>query len=652
MIVNTLKANSLDHLNDILEMANVPNTLILCFVSADIDHPELYNLLTKKGYVTVTYNTPGHFLDGKVLYSGITCMTLELPKHSFKLKRFDFDTDLFEVGHKIGQFAQNAYEEADALIFATAYSEANYDILLQGFDDGCDHLVSVFGGIAGSNHCKNEGMIGIDGRVSYKSVGVVVFDKSKISLQGLVVGGWKPIGTYKTITKSVGNKVYEMDNRPVKEVYEHYFEHQEDSPVSKYLEFPLQITHPDGSVVIRVISSIERDYFCYTGEIKEGAKVYFCTPLITEVIGRSVNNLNDFQKSNELMDCDAVLAFSCIARLYSFGFHIQNELRSFNEMWSSKHMGSFGFGEIGRCSNGESLFHNNAVSVVFFKDLTAPNSTPLQSKDLHYQEKEIQISASLDKNFVIEILQEQKLTLANLLQRTSLDLNNALRELDQYKNGLEHKVEEQLTDIKELNTELIDTQKEVIFTMGSIAESRSKETGNHVARVAEYCRVFALEIGLEEEEVELIMQASPMHDIGKVGIPDAILNKPGKLTTDEFEIMKTHGELGYSMFKHSNRPLLKVAATIAHEHHEKWDGTGYPRGLAGNDIHLYGRITAIADVFDALGSDRCYKKAWNDQDIWKLLREQRGKHFDPMLVDIFFEKIEIFKAIRKKFKDI
>ncbi len=143
-----------------------------------------------------------------------------------------------------------------------------------------------------------------------------------------------------------------------------------------------------------------------------------------------------------------------------------------------------------------------------------------------------------------------------------------------------------------------------------------------------------------------------MHDIGKVGVPDSILNKPGKLTQDEWIIMQKHTDLGYEIFKNSQRTLLKTAAIIAHEHHEKYDGTGYPRGLSGEDIHIYGRITAVADVFDALGSERCYKKAWPDEKIFALLREERGKHFDPKLIDIFFEHLDEFLEVRDKYSDV
>jgi HD-GYP domain-containing protein (c-di-GMP phosphodiesterase class II)/ribonuclease BN (tRNA processing enzyme) len=202
-----------------------------------------------------------------------------------------------------------------------------------------------------------------------------------------------------------------------------------------------------------------------------------------------------------------------------------------------------------------------------------------------------------------------------------------------------------------LTKEIEDTQREVIFTMGAIAESRSKETGNHVKRVAEYSRILALAYGMDEKEADLLKQASPMHDIGKVAISDAILKKPGRFNDEERRIMDTHAELGYSMIKNSDRPLLKAASIVAYEHHEKWNGQGYPRKLKGEDIHIYGRITAMADVFDALGSDRVYKKAWDDERIFNLFKEERGEHFDPRLTDLFFENIDHILSVREKFKD-
>ena len=201
------------------------------------------------------------------------------------------------------------------------------------------------------------------------------------------------------------------------------------------------------------------------------------------------------------------------------------------------------------------------------------------------------------------------------------------------------------------NKDIEAIQKEIIFTMGSIGESRSKETGNHVRRVAEYSYLFARLSELDENDCEILKQASPMHDIGKVAIPDSILNKAGSLDDDEMFIMKTHVEKGYEMLKTSDRPLLKTAAIVALEHHERWDGKGYPNALKAEEISIYGRITAMADVFDALGSDRCYKKAWSDDEIFQYFKDEKGKHFDPKLVELFFDNLELFLEIRERYKD-
>lgn len=217
---------------------------------------------------------------------------------------------------------------------------------------------------------------------------------------------------------------------------------------------------------------------------------------------------------------------------------------------------------------------------------------------------------------------------------------------------IEHlQVMHDVTEIIELNQEIIDTQKEIVLTMGAVGETRSKETGLHVKRVAHYSYLLATLYGLEEDHAQRIKQASPMHDIGKVGIPDSILNKPGKLTEDEFELMKTHAELGYEMLKHSGRPILKTAAIVAYTHHEKYAGGGYPNGTKGEDIPIEGRITAIADVFDALGHDRCYKKAWELERILDLFQNERGKHFDPKLIDLFMVHLDRFLEIRDKMED-
>jgi len=203
-----------------------------------------------------------------------------------------------------------------------------------------------------------------------------------------------------------------------------------------------------------------------------------------------------------------------------------------------------------------------------------------------------------------------------------------------------------------LHQEIVDTQREIISTMGEIGEIRSKETGNHVKRVAEYSYVLALGLGMEALEAEVLRTVSPMHDIGKVAIPDAVLNKPGKLTDEEYDIIKSHTKIGHQLLKGSKRKLLSAAAIVAEQHHEKWDGRGYPNGLSGESIHIYGRITAVADVFDALSAERVYKAAWPIEKIETLFREERGRHFDPQVVDVFFRELPKLLEIRSRLTDV
>lgn len=190
-----------------------------------------------------------------------------------------------------------------------------------------------------------------------------------------------------------------------------------------------------------------------------------------------------------------------------------------------------------------------------------------------------------------------------------------------------------------LRDDIIATQKEVISTLGELGEKRSKETGDHVTRVALFGEVLAKAYGCSSEEIELLKMASPMHDIGKVVIPDAILLKPSALTNEEFEIMKKHTLYGWEIFNKSTHHLLQTSALIAYTHHEKWDGTGYPRGLSGEDIHIFGRITAISDVFDALTHDRIYKTAWSIEETLEFIKSERGKAFEPKLVDLLIENM-------------
>lgn len=202
-----------------------------------------------------------------------------------------------------------------------------------------------------------------------------------------------------------------------------------------------------------------------------------------------------------------------------------------------------------------------------------------------------------------------------------------------------------------LREELETTQREIIYTLAEAGEMRSKETGYHVKRVAEYSALLAKLIDLPQKQIDLIRVAAPLHDLGKIAIPDSILLKPARLTAEERQVMETHALLGYQMLDHSHRKIFQMAAIIAYEHHEKWNGTGYPRGLSGEDIHIAGRIVAIADVYDALANERCYKPAWEHSRIISLFQEERGAHFDPTLVDLFLANQDSFLEINEKYKD-
>lgn len=204
-------------------------------------------------------------------------------------------------------------------------------------------------------------------------------------------------------------------------------------------------------------------------------------------------------------------------------------------------------------------------------------------------------------------------------------------------NSLESKVQERT---KELN----ETRLEVIHSLGRAAEYRDNETGAHVIRMSRISFLLAQAIGLPAAEADLILNASPMHDVGKIGIPDQILLKPGKLNHEEWEIMKSHTTIGAEILSKGDNPLMKMARTITLQHHEKWDGSGYPEGLKGEDISIEGRIVALGDVFDALTSERPYKKAWSREDAVVEINDKSGAHFDPFLVKKF---VEIFPEIIK-----
>ncbi len=197
-----------------------------------------------------------------------------------------------------------------------------------------------------------------------------------------------------------------------------------------------------------------------------------------------------------------------------------------------------------------------------------------------------------------------------------------------------------------LLTELEDNQKEMIYILTELMESTSDETGKHIKRVSEIAALLAkYHKSMNDDDIEILYHAAPMHDIGKLTVPAEILHKPGRYSEEDFEVMKKHASNGFELLRYSDRKLIKAAAIIAHEHHEKWNGNGYPQGLKGEEIHIYGRIIALADVFDALTHSRRYKQAWLMEDVVKYIKERRGTQFDPDLVDIFIEHLDEFIAI-------
>lgn len=208
-----------------------------------------------------------------------------------------------------------------------------------------------------------------------------------------------------------------------------------------------------------------------------------------------------------------------------------------------------------------------------------------------------------------------------------------------------------IADLDERNRALRETQLEIVKRLGRAAEYRDNETGLHVIRMSLFSAHLGKAAELSDEECEMLLQASPMHDIGKIGIPDHILLKPAKLDDKEWEIMKTHTEIGKEILKGSKSPLLKMAEAIAITHQEKWDGSGYPRGLKGEAIPLVGRICAICDVFDALTSVRPYKKAWSVEEAMALLEKESGKHFDPELVPLFKQVLPKILEIKEKYSE-
>jgi|GEM_PF-3217990 len=237
--------------------------------------------------------------------------------------------------------------------------------------------------------------------------------------------------------------------------------------------------------------------------------------------------------------------------------------------------------------------------------------------------------------------------------RNVTEMHREQDELEQYRVQLENMVDVRtralsiaVENLKSLQKSTVSAHLEVIHRLSAAAEYKDKETGNHIVRMSEYAALLGRLSGFSEAKVELIRQASPMHDVGKIGIPDAILTKPGKLTAQEWETMKLHTVYGAEILSSAASEHLDAAHIIALTHHEKWDGSGYPIGLCGESIPLFGRICAVSDVFDALTSERPYKRAYANEEALAIMKEERETHFDPRLLDLFVDHFDDFRAVK------
>ncbi len=245
------------------------------------------------------------------------------------------------------------------------------------------------------------------------------------------------------------------------------------------------------------------------------------------------------------------------------------------------------------------------------------------------------------------------INVSSALKRRELELEN-----QQYRHFLESLVEDRTKELQsaivQLEASAFDlrtSREETIQRLAMAAEFRSDETARHIKRMSLYCELLARRMSMDPEEVELIRIASPMHDIGKLGTPDSILMKPGKLSVEEFEVMKQHAEIGYRILKGSDSKMLQLAAIIARYHHERWDGKGYPTGIGEDEIPIQARICSIADVFDALTSKRCYKPAYTVERTREIMFAGRGTHFDANLLDLFWTDLEPVMAIQSAHQD-
>ncbi|HTR72069.1 MAG TPA: HD domain-containing phosphohydrolase [Solirubrobacteraceae bacterium] len=248
---------------------------------------------------------------------------------------------------------------------------------------------------------------------------------------------------------------------------------------------------------------------------------------------------------------------------------------------------------------------------------------------------------------------ELLINVANALHRRRGELRNQrlMERLRETADERGHKLEEALQDLELSEHKVWASQAETIFRLARMVEFRDEETGQHLHRMSSYCEILARKIGWDEQRREQIRLASQLHDVGKVAVPDSILLKPGKLTDEEFDVIKGHAEVGYRMLAGSASEVVRMGAEIARTHHERWDGKGYQRGLMGEEIPVEGRIAAVADVFDALTSDRVYRSALPVKSAIEMMRDERGAHFDPDLLDAFLGALDEVEAIRRAYAD-
>ncbi|MCD6320132.1 MAG: response regulator [Candidatus Desulfofervidaceae bacterium] len=282
-------------------------------------------------------------------------------------------------------------------------------------------------------------------------------------------------------------------------------------------------------------------------------------------------------------------------------------------------------------------------ALTFYPELAIVVLTGLASIDLAVKCLKNGAYDFLTKPVSYDVLE---VTIEKVLEKRKLKLS-----LKHYQYHLEEMVKERTAQLEKAHEEIKSLQLELIYRLVLAAEYKDRTTANHLKRISHYSAIIAQNFGLSTQEVEEIFYAAPMHDVGKIGIPDKLLLKPEKLTPEEQEIMKQHTIIGARILGGSDYSLLQKAERIALTHHEKYDGTGYPQGLKGEEIPIEGRIVAIADVFDALTFPRPYKPAYRWEKAFDIIYKERGKHFDPKLIDVFLDAKEEISAIYQKYHD-